>query len=509
MARITTSELIATVADEHSWRSWDTPATGERASGTYAEELAKATTASGATESIVTGSILVEGQQCAVIAGNFDFLAGSIGRESADRILSALDRATSLGLPLLGLPTSGGIRMQEGTPTFLLMAAIAGAVKRHRDAGLPYLVYLRHPTTGGVFASWGSLGDITHGQPGALVGFLGPRVSQGLTGAEIPQDVQTSEGLAAAGVIDAVLAPADWRDEVAAILGVWRVRAELRPQSWDWARTTASMPAIRIPEESADDEDFGAWECVLRSRDPERPGLAELLTELGDSVELFGTHAGEVGQTVRLFLTRLGGVGCVLVGQERGRELDGSQVTPADLRLARRAMRLANRWHLPLVTVIDTQGAELSERAEAGALAGEIARCLADMADLTVPVVSLLLGGGGGGAALALLPGDRVVGASDAWLSPLPPEGAALIKHRDASRAEEMAMSQSITARDLQAISAVDVVVNSPMAADGPGASQSQRLAAILDALATEITALASKDVDLGARAGRWLNLKP
>ena len=114
------------------------------------------------------------GRRVAVVACEFDFLAGSIGVAAAERITAAIERATAERLPLLASPSSGGTRMQEGTVAFLQMVKIAAAVTLHKQAHLPYLVYLRHPTTGGVFASWGSLGHVTVAEPGALVGFLGP-----------------------------------------------------------------------------------------------------------------------------------------------------------------------------------------------------------------------------------------------------------------------------------------------------------------------------------------------
>ena len=122
----------------------------------------------------------MHGRRVAVVMGEFAFLAGSIGRASADRLVAAIERATREGLPLLAAPVSGGTRMQEGTPAFVQMVRITEAVAAHKAAGLPYLVYLRHPTTGGVMASWGSLGHVTVAEPGALVGFLGPA---GLRGA--------------------------------------------------------------------------------------------------------------------------------------------------------------------------------------------------------------------------------------------------------------------------------------------------------------------------------------
>src|SRR3712207_4124062 len=104
--------------------------------------------------------------------------------------------------------------MQEGTPAFVQMVRITQAVAAHKAAGLPYLVYLRHPTTGGVMASWGSLGHVTVGEPGALLGFLVPRVSEALYGKPFPEGVQTAENLHDRGITDAVVAP----EEIADIL---------------------------------------------------------------------------------------------------------------------------------------------------------------------------------------------------------------------------------------------------------------------------------------------------
>ena len=171
----------------------------------YRRELAAAAAATGLDESVVTGEGRVFGRRVAVVACEFDFLAGSIGVAAAERITAAVQRATAERLPLLASPSSGGTRMQEGTVAFLQMVKIAAAVELHKRAHLPYLVYLRHPTTGGVFASWGSLGHITVAEPGALVGFLGPRVYEHLYGEPFPSGIQTAENLQRHGVIDAVI----------------------------------------------------------------------------------------------------------------------------------------------------------------------------------------------------------------------------------------------------------------------------------------------------------------
>ena len=158
---------------------------------------------------------------------------------------------------------------------------------------------------------------------------------------------------------------------------------------------------------------------------------------------LSGTEKGERDSTVLVVMARLDGEPCLVVGQDRSRQGPATPMGPGALRTARRAMRLANEMRLPLVTVIDTPGAELSQRAEEGAIAGEIARCLASLATMTVPTVSVMLGQGCGGGALALLPAQRVIVAEKAWLMPLPPEGASVIVHGDTAHAAEQARADA------------------------------------------------------------------
>src|ERR1700742_4616380 len=191
--------------DEGSFRSWDTPPLEVDASEAYRRELAAASAATGLDESVITGEGTVFGRSVALVACEFDFLAGSIGVAAAERITSAVQRATAERLPLLASPSSGGTRMQEGTVAFLQMVKIAAAVELHKQAHLLYVVYLRHPTTGGVFASWGSLGHVTAAEPGALIGFLGPRVYEHLYGEPFPAGVQTGENLQRHGGVDGVV----------------------------------------------------------------------------------------------------------------------------------------------------------------------------------------------------------------------------------------------------------------------------------------------------------------
>jgi acetyl-CoA carboxylase carboxyl transferase subunit beta len=470
--RLDAAGLIDLVLDPGSWQSWDTPPERGEVSEAYAAELAAAAEKSGVDESVLSGEGLMKGRRVAVVVGEFRFLAGSIGRAAADRLVAAIERATREGLPLLAAPVSGGTRMQEGTPAFVQMVRISQAVAAHKTAGLPYLVYLRHPTTGGVMASWGSLGHVTVAEPGALVGFLGPRVYEALYGKPFPEGVQTSENLYAHGLIDAVIAP----EEIAGILDR-ALAILLAPRH--------GIESVPVPPMTDDDPawaDVDTWDAVTRSRRPDRPGVRRLLKYAAtDVVPLNGTGQGESDPGLLIALVRFGQAPCVFLGQDRRGQTADHPMGPEALREARRGMRLASELGLPLVTVIDTQGAALSPDAENGGLAGEIARCLSDLVTLDAPTLCLMLGEGNGGGALALLPADRVIAAQHAWLSPLPPEGASAIVHRDLDHAPEMARSQHVRAIDLRRLGIVDRIVREqPDAADEPEAF-CQRVGALLE----------------------------
>ncbi|TDB95106.1 acetyl-CoA carboxyl transferase [Nonomuraea longispora] len=446
MSRPDARTLIDTVLDKGSWTSWDAPPADPAPPGSsYADELSAARVKSGYDEAVITGEGRLDGRRVAIAACEFSFMAGSIGVAAAERFVSAVERATREGLPLLSAPASGGTRMQEGAVAFVQMVKITAAIQAHRAAGLPYLVYLRHPTTGGVFASWASLGHVAAAEPEALIGFMGPRVFESLHGYPFPEGVQVSENLHRKGLLDAVVSAEDAREVAIRALAVL-------------AADSSAVVAGPPPEE--DLRPVEAWEAITRSRRDDRPGVRTLLKlAAADVTPLSGTGEGENEPGLLLALARFGTAPAVVLGQDRRFQRANSPLGPAGLRAARRGMRLAAELGLPLVTVVDTAGADLSKSAEEGGLAAEIARCLAELVMLDAPTVCLLLGEGAGGAALALLPADRVLCAQHAWLSPLPPEGASAILYRSVDFAPEIAQAQHIRATDLRRDGIVDRVI--------------------------------------------------
>ncbi len=505
--RVSAAQFCDTVLDPGSFRPWDTaPVRPTPPDEDYAASLARAADRAGTDESVLTGAATIDGRQVAVVVGEFAFLGGSIGVAAAERIVRAVERATAEGLPLIAAPTSGGTRMQEGTLAFVQMIKIAAAVELHKQAHLPYLVYLRHPTTGGVFASWGAQGHVTFAQPGAMIGFLGPKVYAALYGEDFPTGVQQAENLFRHGIVDAVVPVAELRSRLARAL---RVLTAAPTGGDDDGDTGSAGPAPAGPDDTVDPAhlpDVPAWQSIMLTRRADRPGARVLAALTEDLVPLSGTGEGESESAMLLALAKIDGIGAVVLGQDRTGQSPSSPMGPGALREARRAMGLAEQLRLPLVMVIDTVGAALSVAAEEGGLAPEIARCVADSVLLDTPVISLLLGQGAGGGALALLPADRVLCAQHSWLAPLPPEGASVIMHGDASHAPQMAAEQGVRAQDLAADGIVDVIIaEKPDAAVEPDAFAAR----VRRVVAAELRALArlSPDVRRTTRLDRYRGL--
>ncbi|MEZ2122500.1 carboxyl transferase domain-containing protein [Corynebacterium sp. CCM 9203] len=484
MTNTTSRDLIDQVLDPGSFISWDNPPVYGNISDGYRETLERARERSGVDEAVITGEGTVSGTRVAFVLSEFGFLGGSIGAATARRIIDGIHKATESGLPLLISPASGGTRMQEGTPAFALMVSITTAVYRHKDARLPFLAYLRNPTTGGVMASWGSAGHFTFAEPGALLGFLGPRVVELTTGIPMPDGVQRAENLAARGVIDGVVSPGQLRESVVKIVDVLRTPTT-------GVHTIDVMVSPETPR-------IDVWDAITATRRTDRPGLRNLVECLSDHlIQLSGTGDGRISPAVIVALTRIKGQPCVLIGQDRHAQPPhaATELGPASLRFARRGVALAQGLGLPLVSVIDTPGAELSVAAEEAGMAGSIARTLGELVDVDVPTVSVILGQGCGGGALAMLPADTVLAAEHAWLSPLPPEGASAIIHRDTDHAPEMMREQRVSAFALRDTGIVDALIpEEPDAAEEPDAFISR----VLNAIAGALNELASAPETIG-----------
>ena len=184
----------------------------------YADRLADAQKKRNRKDAIVVAEGTINGQGAMVAAFDFGFMGGSMGAGVGEGIVTAAQKAVEKKLPLIVIPSSGGARMQEGAISLMQMPRTTVAVEMVKEAGLPYIVLLTDPTTGGVSASFAMLGDIHIAEPGAMIGFAGKRVIQETIREELPEGFQTAEYLLEHGVVDMVVARKDQPEKIATIL---------------------------------------------------------------------------------------------------------------------------------------------------------------------------------------------------------------------------------------------------------------------------------------------------
>ena len=420
----------------------------------YRQRLADARKKTGHREAVWTGAARLGGQRVVVAVSDFRFIGGSMGFAVGERIAGAMEAARKARVPFVAVTCSGGARMQEGMVALVQMSKTAAAAQRLHEAGVPLITVLASPTTGGVYASYATQADLIVAEAGAVIGFAGARVRAVHDEHEERQTLH-AEDLLAAGQVDTVLPRERMRDYLVRALHLLR-------------RTPAPDPE-GLPPPAAAQHLEGGWAVVERARHPRRPRAQHYIDALcADFIALRGDRAGSDDPAVVAGLGRIGDTDTVIVAQDRGEGGSGNghgdgRVTPAGYRKAQRALLLAERLRLPLVTFVDTPGAHDGIADEAAGLAGAISDCLATMASLTTPSVAVVIGEGGSGGALALTVADQILMQQNAMYAVTSPEGAASILFRDRDRAPEVAEALGVAAVDLLKLGAIDVIVPEPM----------------------------------------------
>jgi len=373
----------------------------------------RAGTRTGEDESVVYGTGVVGDRECVLLSFEFGFLGGSLGQLTGDRLEAAYGLALSRHLPLVALVATGGSRMQEGMIALTQLQRVAAASARLRAAGLPQIAVVRDPTTGGGWATVGAGADVVLALPGAQIGFAGSRVR--------PPDADpyaySAEGQLAAGQVDAVV-PAG---ELPGTVALW-----LRVLGRGAATGTAAAPLPRAQASSASGLPETGRDAVERARAAERPRAEAYLADYFTvRLPLHGDRCG--GSDPGL----LSGFGLRADGQPVAYVAQcGTATRPAGYRAAARAIRLADRLGVPVLTLVDTPGAANDAEAERAGAGAAIADTFAAIAAARVPLTTLVIGEGGSGGALALAaPGNTHVTA-DSYFSVIAPELAAAILKR-------------------------------------------------------------------------------
>ncbi|MEW2385478.1 acetyl-CoA carboxylase carboxyltransferase subunit alpha [Micromonospora sp. NPDC047707] len=433
----------------------------------YPRRLAAARAGTGLAEAVVCGTGAVGGHPCALAVMDFRFLGGSLGCAVGELITRTAERALAERVPLVLVTASGGARMQEGVLSLMQMATVSQAIAALREAGVPSVSVLTDPTYGGVAASFATNTDVVIAESGARMGFAGPRVIRQVTGRDLPEGFQTAEFLLRHGQVDMVVPRHALRGRLAALLATTgggeqrgARRRVPRPERPPVDATPAGVP-------HGGERD--AWETVRLARHPGRPTTLDYLESAFDGfVELHGDRLGADCPAVVGGPAHLGGRPVMVIGHQKGHttaELmarNFGMASPAGHRKALRLMRLAARWGLPVVTLVDTPGADPGVGAEEQGQAAAIAENILTLTTLPTPVVAVVTGEGGSGGALALAVADRVLMLEHAVYSVISPEGCAAILWPDRSAAPQAARALRLTSADLHRLGVVDALVAEP-----------------------------------------------
>ena len=437
----------------------------------YARRLEEYQRKTGRREGALYGTGTIDGQPIVVAATDYAFAGGSM----SGGVGEAITRAAELGLerrtPVLVITASGGARMQEGCISLMQMAKTSQAAARLHEEGVLLVCLLVDPTTGGVTASFATLGDVLIAEPGAYIGFAGKRVIEQTIRQTLPEGFQTAEFLLDHGMVDLVEPRENLRQVLRKLLELAAAAERARDESSAEA-LRALLPTSDGREPITDPAELQqrpAWELVQLARHIERPNTLEYVGYVFDDFqELYGDRIFDEDAAIVGGLARLGELTVAVVGHQKGHttsemmERNFGMAHPEGYRKAQRLMRLAAKLRIPIVTFVDTAGADPGLGAEERGISNVIAQSLVEMARTPVPIVTLVTGEGGSGGAIALAVADRVLMLENAYYSVISPEGCATILFKDAAEAPRAAAALRMTAPDLLRLTIVDAVVPEP-----------------------------------------------
>lgn len=424
-------------------------------------------------EAVRIGIGKIGGIEAVIGACDTRFLMASMGWVVGEKITKAVEEATRLRLPVVMFCCSGGARMQEGITSLMQMAKTSAALKRHSEAGLFYLSVLTDPTTGGVTASFAMLGDVILAEPGALIGFAGPRVIAQTIGQKLPEGFQRAEFLQEHGIIDGVVERGQLKEQIVRLL-TWHCReVKIFAPDMDEKKPEPAANAKVRRRGLHKKEELTAWDRVQIARSSERPTSLDYIERIFDDfIELHGDRAFRDDGAVVGGIAELNGVPVTVIGVQKGKTTKENifrnfgMPSPEGYRKALRLMKQAEKFHRPVITFIDTPGAFCGMEAEERGQGEAIARNLMEMSDLKIPVLAIVIGEGGSGGALALGVANEVWMMENATYSILSPEGFASILWKDSKRAKEAAEVMKVTAADLLKLQVIEAIIPESQPAD-------------------------------------------
>ena len=442
--------------------------TSSSSKSTYNARFSADQRRTGLYEAIVTGVCSIGGSSATLIVLDFGFMGGSISSVVGEKAALAFEHAAKRKLPVVAVLTSGGSRVNEGLLSLLQMGKITVSAERFSEKKLPLISVLANPTTGQAFASLANLADITLAEPGAIIGFSTARAIKESGTRSNQLTISNAESQLSNGMIDTIIDRTELNETLATLLDLTNPEFRLSYRK-KTKRNQTPLPKQR------------AWQSVGLARHTKRPTSIDYINRIVlNFFELKGDRASGEDPAIVGGLGHLGGQTVMIIGQERGDEnndaVNDGMTSPAGFRKAVRLMKLAEKFEIPVITLIDTPGPNQGAPSEIGGLGSSIASTMSVMASLNVPTIAAIIGQGGSEGALALAIADRVLMMQNAIYTAMAPEEAADLMFDKSTSNEEVAESLRLTAADCLELNMVDEIVGEPITAahESPDAAARQ-----------------------------------
>ena len=420
----------------------------------YRKFLSQDQDRTGLTEAAVTGRCRIGDVEVMLIVLDFGFMGGTMGSVVGEKVSMAFESAARRGVPAVAVVSGGGVRIQEGVLSLMQMAKTVTAANRLREKESPFIVVLANPSTGQAYASFANLADVILAEPGSLIGLSPLRTLRELSKMPLPLDAHTAEAHVIHGLLDNVVDRENLQSRIASLLQILTAQKQGKSNHKNLLKFE--------PDPCSEVE---PWEAVTAARNSERPqAMAYFRSMLDPFIELRGDRLNSDDRSIVAGLGVMDGQPMAVIGQQRRPLAEGERyhVFPDGLRKAQRVIELASRFKLPLVTLIDTQGADPGLEAEEQGIGNAIAKTLSSMLNVPTPMVSVIIGEAGSEGALALGLSDRILMQQYAIYSPISANHAPNAAHHDHRLDREAAEALMLTAHDCLELGIADQVVPEP-----------------------------------------------
>ena len=378
------------------------------------------------------------------------FMMGTLGSVVGEKISRLAEYAKTHHFPLIMISASGGARMQEGIEALMQMAKTTMVIDKLKEDGL-FISVCTHPTMGGTTASFAMQGDIILAHPQATIGFSGKRVVEQTLKLPFDDSIQKAEVLQVNGWIDKIVSRSQLKDTLMQLLTLHKINT--------------FKPIEKRNIEPVQDDHSTPWEIVREARNLKRIKAKELIDECFD---LFVSLHNDILTDNPTLITGIGlfrGLPVSIIAQNKGYDINSKNsypmgmMTPSEYRKVVRVIKQAEKFNRPIITIIDTPGANPSMESEISGQASAISDSLAAFSNAKVPIISVVLSEGGSGGALAIGISDITLMFEKAYYSIISPEGYASILYNDSLQAPLVANSMKITSHQLKAMNIVDDII--------------------------------------------------